>query len=395
MLVKVLKYLFKWTFICLIIALPIGAASSFFLHSLNWVTEFRESHLWIIVFLPFCGYLIALSYDKYGREFNTGNNLIIDTIHQPGLARIPLLKALMIYLSTIATHLFGGSSGREGTAIQMAGSVADQFVRFLNLGGEDRRVLIIASVAAGFGSVFGTPAAGAIFAIEFLRKGKISFQYIIPAVLGGYFAHYTSHLLFAPHTHYAIKSEMAYSFEGVFYVVMAGLIFGMVARVFISGIHFITSKSQKLLPFSPIRTFVGGVIVLGLFGLVGDSRYLGLGVPVIESAFIYQLSISVFMLKMIFTLITIGFGFKGGEVTPLFFIGATLGNAIQPYTTLPLDLISGLGFVGVFAGATNTPVACTLMAMELFGWECGLYMAISCTVSYWVSGKGSIYTSQL
>jgi H+/Cl- antiporter ClcA len=390
-----LKYLVKWLFICLIIAVPIGAASSFFLHTLNGVTDFREGHLWIIWFLPVCGFFIAFSYDKYGKEFSSGNNLILDTIHKPDLGKIPLLKAFMIYITTIATHLFGGSAGREGTALQMAGSIADQFTKILKVEGEDRRILIIASVAAGFGSVFGTPAAGTLFAVEYLRRGKISYRYIIPAALAGYFADFTGHLLWSPHTSYAITSEIFYTSENITFVILTGIAFGLVARFFTNSIHFISSVSKNLISYAPIRAFTGGLIILSLFALLQDPRFLGLGVPVIKGAFTHPVPGTDFMWKFIFTVITIGFGFKGGEVTPLFFIGATLGNALHPFTSLPLDLLAGLGFVSVFSAATNTPVASTLMAMELFGWECGLFTAITCIISYLVSGRGSIYVSQL
>jgi H+/Cl- antiporter ClcA len=389
-----LYYLLKWVVITLAISIPIGAASSFFLHTLNLVTDFREANIWIIIGLPFCGYLISYMYDKYGQSFESGSNLLLDTIDDPFKPKISILKAVFIYTSTLLTHLFGGSAGREGTAIQMAGSIADQFTEKLTLSAEERKILLIAAIAAGFGSVFGTPFAGAIFAIEVIFRGKIAYQYLLPALFAAIFADGVGHILYAPHTHYAINSKMVYSSDNIISAIGVGIVFGLVSRFFINGVHELTNLSRKYIPQNPIRTMVGGLLVLLMFALVRDTQFLGLGVPSIIASFSSQLGTFDFAIKLLFTIVTLSFGFKGGEVTPLFFIGATLGNALQPLTSLPLDLIAGMGFVGVFAGATNTPIACAIMAMELFGWECGLFVAIGCVVSYHISGIKSIYSSQ-
>ena len=388
-----LIYILKWTLFSLIIGSFIGSASAGFLISLDWVTNFREDHIWMIAFLPVSGLLIGLLYHYYGRNVEAGNNLLIDNIHNPKEI-IPLRMAPFVYLGTIVTHLFGGSAGREGTAIQMAGSIADQFSKPFRLSSSDRKILLIAAVAGGFGSVFGTPLAGAIFGMEFFLLGRIRYNAIFPAFLTAAFADWITKLWQAKHTHYHIDFVPELSLPNLLYAIIAGIIFGICAATFSKLMHKTSDIFRTKINYPPLRPMVGGIIVAAAVFLMGSTKYIGLGIPVIEEAFSNQLPSYDFALKMIFTIITLSAGFKGGEVTPLFFIGATLGNALALFIPLPLALLAGMGFVAVFAGATNTPIACTIMAIELFGVECGVYVAIACVVSYLLSGNTSIYKNQ-
>lgn len=377
----------------MIIGSFIGSASAGFLISLDWVTNFREDHIWMIAFLPVAGLLIGLLYHYYGRNVEAGNNLLIDNIHNPKDI-IPLRMAPFVYLGTIVTHLFGGSAGREGTAIQMAGSIADQFSKPFRLSSSDRKILLIAAVAGGFGSVFGTPLAGAIFGMEFFLLGRIRYNAIFPAFLTAAFADWITKLWQAKHTHYHIDFVPELSLPNLLYAIIAGLIFGICASTFSKLMHKTSDIFRTKIQYPPLRPVVGGIIVAAAVFLIGSTKYIGLGIPVIVESFSNQLPSYDFALKMIFTIITLSAGFKGGEVTPLFFIGATLGNALALFIPLPLALLAGMGFVAVFAGATNTPIACTIMAIELFGVECGVYVAIACVVSYLLSGNTSIYKNQ-
>lgn len=377
----------------MIIGSFIGSASAGFLISLDWVTNFREDHIWMIAFLPVAGLLIGLLYHYYGRNVEAGNNLLIDNIHNPKEI-IPLRMAPFVYLGTIVTHLFGGSAGREGTAIQMAGSIADQFSKPFRLNSSDRKILLIAAVAGGFGSVFGTPLAGAIFGMEFFFLGRIRYNAIFPAFLTAAIADWITKLWQAKHTHYHIDFVPELSLPNLLYAIIAGLIFGICAATFSKLMHKTSDIFRTKIQYPPLRPVVGGIIVAAAVFLIGSTKYVGLGIPVIVESFSNQLPSYDFALKMIFTIITLSSGFKGGEVTPLFFIGATLGNALALFIPLPLALLSGMGFVAVFAGATNTPIACTIMAIELFGVECGVYVAVACVVSYLLSGNTSIYKNQ-
>lgn len=391
----VVPYLFKWTLISLIIGSCIGTASAGFLISLDLVTGFREQHIWIIALLPVGGLLTGLLYHYCGKDVEAGNNQLIDTIHNPQKARISFKMAPFVYIGTIITHLLGGSAGREGTALQMAGSIADQFTKPLRLSASERSVLIIAAVAGGFGSVFGTPLAGALFSLEFFLIGRIRYHALFPAVITAVIADAFTKYLGAHHTTYAINVVPDISLPNILYAVAAGVAFGCCAAAFSKIIRKTGKVFRQAIPFAPLRPFAGGILVALAVFAMGTTKYIGLGIPVISDAFHQPLPYWDFALKMAFTIVTLAAGFKGGEVTPLFFIGAALGNALGYFIPLPVGLLAGIGFVAVFAGATNTPVACTLMAMELFGSECALYAGIACVVSYLVSGHNSIYGQQV
>ena len=374
-------YILKWLLICTITGTCIGTASAGFLQSLDWVTKFRESHLWLIALLPIGGFAIGLLYKYLGKDIEAGNNLLIDTIHNPKEI-IPFRMAPFVYIGTMVTHLLGGSAGREGTALQMAGAIADQFSKPFRLTESERKILLISAIAGGFGSVFGTPLAGAIFGLEVFLIGLLKYDAIFPAFATAIIADLVTKGWNTHHTHYQIDSVPAINAINLLYAILAGIAFGLCAASFSKVIHYMTSVFKSTIAYPPFRPVVGGVIVALAVWAIGTTKYIGLGIPTIA-------------LKMAFTILTLAAGFKGGEVTPLFFIGAALGNALSFWVPLPTGLLAGMGFVAVFAGATNTPLACSIMAMELFGSNCGVYVAIACVVSYLLSGHNSIYQKQV
>jgi len=384
----------KWILVCVLIGVFSGSASAFFLVSLEWVTQFREQNNWIIWLLPIGGLAIGLLYHYYGKDVVKGNNLLLEEYENPKKT-IPLKMAPMVLIGTLITHLFGGSAGREGTAVQMSGAIADQFKKLFNLNNHDRNILIIMGISAGFASVFGTPLAGALFALEVLYFSKINFKSVVFSFLVAYVAYFTVEFWQVKHTHYHIPVVPQMTIINLGWIIIVGIVFGLTAMLFSRTTHFWGRLFSKYIQDAPLRPFVGGLILVAFTYLIGTTKYIGLGIPTIVESFSSPNASYDFLLKILFTGFTLGAGFKGGEVTPLFFIGATLGSALSIYVPLPIALMAGMGFAAVFSGATHTPVACTIMGMELFGIESGVFIGIACVVAYFSSGSIGIYHSQI
>lgn len=389
-----LIYLLKWLWLALLVGVLAGSASAFFLVSLDWATNWRESNLWIIALLPIGGLIIGLTYHYLGSSVVKGNNQLLEEFHNPKQV-IPLKMAPLVLFGTIATHFFGGSAGREGTAVQMGGAIADQFSKWFQLKDRDRKVLIIMGISAGFASVFGTPLAGALFALEVVLIGRMRYEAILPSFLVAVIADYTCHAWNVAHTHYSIPFTPEMTPQNFGWTILVGILFGLTALLFSKSTHFWTNLYKSKIKYPPLRPLIGGVFIAIAVYFMGTTKYIGLGIPTIVASFTETQNSYDFLLKILFTSFTLGAGFKGGEVTPLFFVGATLGNILVWFVPLPIALLAGMGFVAVFAGATNTPIACTVMGIELFGIESGVYIGLACVVAYLFSGHTGIYSSQI
>jgi H+/Cl- antiporter ClcA len=391
---KVMLVTLKWILICVLTGIFSGSASAFFLVALDWVTQYREHNNWLIWLLPIGGLIIGLLYYYWGKSVVKGNNLLLEEYENPQKT-IPLKMAPLVLFGTLITHLFGGSAGREGTAVQMGGAIADQFTSIFKLDTTDRKTLIILGISAGFASVFGTPLAGALFALEVLYFSKISYKSIPLSFLTAYIAYFTVEFWHIKHTHYSIPIIPEMSFTTLFWIIPVSILFGLAAMLFSRSTHFWGHLFSKNISFPPLRPFVGGIILAVVIYYIGTTKYIGLGIPEIVDSFSNPNASYDFILKILFTGFTLGAGFKGGEVTPLFFVGATLGSALSVVVPLPIALLAGMGFVAVFSGATHTPIACTVMGMELFGIESGVFIGIACIIAYFSSGSVGIYNAQI
>lgn len=406
---KIARHLLYWTALVVPVSIVVGSLVALFLWLLDMATATRWTHLWLVFLLPLAGIFITYLYKAFGKNAEAGNNLILEEIHKPG-GGIPTRMTPFILFSTVLTHLFGGSAGREGTAVQMGGSMASLFAKWYRLKSRDKRMLLMCGMAAGFGAVFGTPVTGAVFALEVLTIGRIKYDALLPCFIASLLADIVCSAYGIHHTRYNILFNgdatqwlpfIHFDLLLLVKVIVAGAAFGVVGFVFAELSHAIKGATTRYVPNRWLIPVIGAALVIGISYLLSSFDYLGLGVtnPVggvsIVSAFqAGGADTWSWFWKLLLTAITLNTGFKGGEVTPLFFIGATLGNTLAMISGAPVDLFAGLGFIAVFAGATNTPIACTLMGVELFGGNNIIYYAVACFTAYYFSGHTGIYGAQ-
>jgi H+/Cl- antiporter ClcA len=379
------KSLLRWTTLIIAVALVVGAAGAGFLHALEAVTKLYQSTPWLIVSLPFIGLLTVWLYKGPLKASTGGVKTLLAQIKAPA-GPLPATMGPSIIGTTLLSHLGGASVGREGTALQMGGAIADQGSRWIELNESERRTLILCGVSAGFAAVFGTPIAAAIFALEFARQRSWA---IIPCLATAYLADLVGRkLFFATHANYRLPAPATYDLKGLGSAVALGLACGGIAWFYV---WLSRREAARPNPEPYARIFFAATCFSAAVYFKHMGDFTGLGLPIIESALVEPAAPLTFVFKFLFTIICVTAGFRGGEVTPLFFVGATLGSAAAVLLSLPLSICASLGFVAVFAGAGAVPLACAVMACELFGWSIGGYALITCAVSWLVAGRNGLY----
>ena len=384
----------EWLVLGVLVGVACGVASAIFLHALDHATRFRDEHEAIVYALPLAGLIVGALYDRFGRSIKGGNNLVIDTMHEDS-PQLPLRMGPMVLVGTVLTHLFGGSAGREGTAVQMGASLADLIAHRGKAQKETRRRLLAAGIAGGFGSVFGTPIAGTIFGLEVVSVGRMEYDALFPALVAALVGDLVTRALGVVHTPYPTPSALGLTPLLLGKWAVFALAVALTSIAFVELTHGLKKVLERRVPSAPLRMALGGVTVVALWRLLGSSDYLGLGVPMILRSFTDPaLPLHAFAAKLVFTSVTLASGFLGGEVTPLFFVGAALGNALGRALGIPIALAAGVGLAALFAAAANTPLALSIMAIELLGPNVIPHVVIVSVLAYLVSGHRGIYPAQ-
>lgn len=377
--------LLRWTTLILAVSLVVGAAGAGFLHALDAVTKLYRSTPWLLVTLPFIGLLTVWLYKGPLKASAGGVKTLLAQIKAP-TSPLPATMGPSIIGTTLLSHLGGASVGREGTALQMGGAIADQGSRWIDLNESERRTLILCGVSAGFAAVFGTPLAAAVFALEFVRQRSWA---VIPCLATAFLADLVGRkLFFATHADYRLPAPATYDLNGLGSAVAIGLVCGLVARLYV---WLSRREAARPNPEPYARIFFAATCFSAAVYFKHMGDFTGLGLPIIESALVEPAAPLTFVFKLLFTIICVTAGFRGGEVTPLFFVGATLGSAAAVLLSLPLSICAALGFVAVFAGAGAVPLACAVMACEIFGWSIGGYALVACAVSWLMAGRKGLY----
>jgi H+/Cl- antiporter ClcA len=397
----------RWSMLIGLLGILTGSSCSLFLYLLDLATETRESHSFLLFFLPAAGAFSGWLYDRWGKAVSGGNRVILDEIANPTSLGVLFRMAPLVVVGTLMTHLFGGSAGREGTAVQMGGGFAGWLGRiFCGASAETRKQLLICGVAAGFSGVFGTPLAATLFVQEVLRGQRPAISTALSCFAVAVISDRTCLAWGTKHSEYRVADSVSFfelmnlTFLGS--LIMSSVLFGLAARIYVVLAHSIQRFSVRSFSGPMMRPFIGGCVIILLVAVTGNRDALGLGVSSSDPGTVTIASTFSrggaetwsWFWKIVFTAVTIGTGFRGGEVTPLFFIGATLGNALSERLPVPVDLLAAMGFVGVFAAATKTPLACTIMALELFGGRYAAVFLLCCFVANRCSGRHSVYGTE-
>jgi H+/Cl- antiporter ClcA len=386
------RHVARWVALAVVVGVLSGLLSAAFLESLDWATNTRNSNNWLVFTLPVAGLIVGALYHYVGRGLERGTNLIIDQIHSHS-QWVPFRLTPLIFGASVISHVAGGSTGREGAALQFAAGVTDPISKKLKLPPADRSLMLITAIAGGFGSVFGVPVTGAVFALEVQRVGRVRYDALVPAFVASFIGDAVVRGLGVHHTHYPLFPSVNWNWATGGRVAAFGLIAGLVALLFVQLTHTVKKISAKYISWYPARPLVGGIILAVLVLACGWRDYQGLSIPLALEA-MNGSAAGQWGTKLLLTSLTIGSGFVGGEFIPLFVIGALAGASYAHIIGANVALFAMVGAVAVLAGATNAPLACTLLGIELFGGNGIVLFAVACAAAYATSGHTGIYHAQ-
>ncbi len=387
-----IKMLLKWSVLAIISGIICGLIGSLFHYAVDYATEIRSQHLWLIFFLPLAGLLIVFIYRLCGVKKDEGTNLVISSIREKH--DLPANMIFLIFVGTVLTHLCGGSTGREGAALQIGGSTGSLLGRIFHLDENEKRIITMSGMSALFTALFGTPLAASVFSMEVISIGMMQYAAFLPCILASMIAYAISTALGISSFSYHISSIPELSLSTSIKVLVIAAFCCLISAVFVKGMHFTTRIFTEKFSNQYIRVLVGGILVILLTLLSGSDAYNGAGMEMITASFTGRIVWYACLVKILFTIITMSSGFKGGEIIPSFFIGATLGNVLASLLGLDLSFGAALGMICVFCCVVNCPMASVLMSIELFGATNVLYFAFACSISFLLSGYFSLYSSQ-
>ncbi len=382
----------KWLLLASVVGIVVGLMGVLFHVSVEKATELRMTFPWLLYLLPLGGIVIVLLYKKSGMEQDMGTNTVIQAVR--GEHPLRFRTAPLIFFSTVLTHLLGGSSGREGAALQIGGSVGARLADVFSLNQQDHQIMIMCGMSTCFAALFGTPLTATIFAIEVISVGVMHYSALVPCLTGSLIGYGIASAFGIAPTAFDIGTIPSLRLVTVMQVILLSILCAAVSALFCMVMHRAGSLYGKWIPNPILRASVGGVLVILLTLLVGTRDYNGAGMEVIHRAVSGQAEWYAFLLKILFTALTLGAGFKGGEIVPTFFVGATFGCAVGPLLGLDPSFSAGIGMIALFCGVINCPIASFVLAVEMFGGEGVIFFGIASAIAYMMSGYYGLYSSQ-
>ena len=387
-----IRYFIKWSALALVIGSVAGAAGTIFSMGVSWATGFRLSHPSMLFFLPVSGLLIVWMYHSFHEEGNRGTNMVIDAISSN--ERVTPATGPLIFFSTILTHLGGGSSGREGAALQLGGSIGNSFGEWFKLDERDKKIAIMCGMSAVFSALFGTPVAAAIFSLEVVSIGVLYYAALVPCVFSSFLAVGIARAAGLEGEHFPVEMIPVLDLKAVGLLVLLGILCAAVSILFCVLLHTAEHAYRKYFPDARVRILAGSFLFIALTLLSGTRDYCGSSMRLIESSIEGSVRYEAFLMKMLFTAVALGAGFKGGEIVPTLCVGAALGCAFGEITGFAPSLCAACGMAALFAGVTNCPITSLVIALELFGYEGMEYFSIIIAVAFALSGYYGLYASQ-
>lgn len=387
-----IRYFIKWSALALVIGSVAGAAGTIFSMGVSWATGFRLSHPSMLFFLPVSGLLIVWMYHSFHEERNRGTNMVIDAISSN--ERVTPATGPLIFFSTILTHLGGGSSGREGAALQLGGSIGNSFGEWFKLDERDKKIAIMCGMSAVFSALFGTPVAAAIFSLEVVSVGVLYYAALVPCVFSSFLAVGIARAAGLEGEHFPVEMIPALNLKAMGLLVLLGILCAAVSILFCVLLHTAEHAYRKYFPDARVRILAGSFLFIALTLLSGTRDYCGSSMGLIESSIEGSVRYEAFLMKMLFTAVALGAGFKGGEIVPTLCVGAALGCAFGEITGFAPSLCAACGMAALFAGVTNCPITSLVIALELFGYEGMEYFSIIIAVAFALSGYYGLYASQ-